>query len=530
MTKVKKSVLALAVAAAMGGMVSSANAVNLATDGLGDALLYSYYTARNGWNTLVHITNTSNVATVALKVRFQEAQNTRDVLDFTLVLSPNDVWTGYVTNTAAGPRLKKSSTETSCTSPIMPAEGFTFSTFGFGGGDDLTRTEEGHITVIQMGHALTGTDIDTAAKAKDCAAIDAAFTKANINATSNQFGEPINSLKGQFSLVRVDAGLSMGGSPVTLANFFSPNVDYAGGGFDGEVAAPNLDPAPDDAYIANFGEVNLITAQEYPDFLLPTLNDANPLSSLVQNDTQPVVIPPLTLYPQETLVDTWPNPVDAVSAVLMRSNVMNEWSINPGLGVESYWVVSFPTKFHYVDSNAQPTQAEIDAMVGGGPPAANPAFLGDLTADPVVVVPPFSTLWTDTNRSCDTVTFRVYDRSEGSVSATGTSISPAPPIPPRALCNEVNVLSFSPEANLLGSAVAQAVDVSTLVSKQPFGWMNLAMPSGAANQLAATNTFVGLPVTGFVLWSRDFGIAANNYGHLVDHAYQRNVVSSGVQP
>lgn len=515
MTKIKKAVLSLAVAAAMGGAISSANAVNLATDGLGDVLLYPYYTARNGWNSLIHIVNTSSVATIAVKVRFQEAQNTRDVLDFTLVLSPNDVWTGYVTNTANGPRLKKSSSETSCTSPVMPSDGFAFSTYGFGGGTDLTRTEEGHVTIIEMG-ATSGTAIDTAAKAKDCTTIDAAFTKANINTTSNQFGEPLNALKGQFSLVRVDAGLSMGGTPVTLANFFTPTVDYAGAGTDGETVAPNLDPAPATAFADNFGVVNLIAAQEYPDFLLPTLNDANPTMSLVQNDTQGAL--------QETLIDTWTNPVDAVSAVLMRSNVMNEWSINPSLGVESYWVVSFPTKFHYVDVNAQPTAAELAAMVSGGPanaPYNLPAYVGGPA--------PFSTTWTDANRSCDTVTFQVYDRSEGTVSATGTSISPAPPIPPRALCNEVNVLSFSPTANLLGSAVAQAVDVSALVSQQPYGWLNLKLPVAAGtNELATTtNAYLGLPVTGFVLWSRDFGNAANNYGHLVDHAYMRNVTAPG---
>lgn len=506
MTKIKKTVLSLAVAAAMGGAISSANAVNLATDNLGDVLLYPYYIARNGWNTLVHIVNTSSTSTIAVKVRFQEAQNTRDVLDFTLVLSPNDVWTGYVTNTSSGPRLKKSSNETTCTSPVMPSDGFAFSTYAFGGGTDSTsvaRTEEGHITVIEMGTALTGTAIDTAAKAKDCTTIDTAFTRANIDDTSDQFGEPINALKGQFSLVRVDAGLAMGGNPVTLANFFTPTVDYAGAGVDGETVAAALGVA------GNYGVTNLITAQAYPDFLLPTLNDANPLMSLVQDDTQGAT--------QATLVDTWTNPVDAVSAVLMRSNVVNEWSINAALGVESYWVVSFPTKFHYVDTAAQPTATEIAGMVGP-PAAANPAYVGTL--------PPFSTLWTDSARSCDTVTFQVYDRSEGGAAATGTSISPAPPNPSSALCNEVNVLSFSSSANLLGSAVAQAVDVSVLTSGQSYGWLDLKLPVAAGvNELAATNTFSGLPVTGFVLWSRDFGIAANNYGHLVDHAYKRTVAA-----
>lgn len=496
MTKAKKTVLSLALAAAMGGgAVSSVQAVNLATDNLGDVLLYPYYTARNGWNTLVHVTNTSSTHTVALKMRFQEAQNTNDVLDFNLVLSPNDVWTGYITDTLGGPRLKKSSGETSCTSPIMPSGGFAFRAYNYG--TDLDRAREGHITIIEMGAAAAGTAIDTAAKAKDCATIDAAFLRANIDATSNQFGEPLNVLKGQYSLVRVDAGLSMGGSPVTLANFFTPTVDYAGAGVDGSTVAAA------GGFQGNYGVTNLISAQQYPDFLIPTLNDANPLMSLVQDDTAGSL--------QQTLIDTWVNPVDAVSAVLMRHDVINEWSINQALGVESYWVVSFPTKFHYVDTAAQPTAAELAGMVGGAPAASNPGYVGNLG--------PFSTLWTDANRSCDEVLFNIYDRSEGGVTSTGTSISPAPPIPPSSLCNEVNVLSFSPTANLLGSGVAQSIDVSRLTSRQPFGWMDVTLPAG---QLAGnTNTYVGLPVTGFVLWSRDFGVAANNYGHLVDHSYRR---------
>ena len=105
----------------------------------------------------------------------------------------------------------------------------------------------------------------------------------------------------------------MGGSPTTLANFFTPGLDYTNNVVDGATAAAGGGVA------GNFGVTNLIAAQEYPDFLLPTLNDANPLISLVQNDTQ--------LTAQRTLIDTWARPVDAVSAALMRSNVINEWSI-----------------------------------------------------------------------------------------------------------------------------------------------------------------------------------------------------------
>ena len=116
MMKAKKTVLALAMAAAMGGAVSSAHAVNLATDGLGDVLMFPYYTVRNGWNSLIHIVNTSSTYTVALKVRYQEADVTRDALDFTLVLSPNDVWTGWVSMDSQGRPVLKTD-DASCTSP-----------------------------------------------------------------------------------------------------------------------------------------------------------------------------------------------------------------------------------------------------------------------------------------------------------------------------------------------------------------------------------------------------------------------------
>ena len=90
----------------------------------------------------------------------------------------------------------------------------------------------------------------------------------------------------------------------------------------------------------------------------------------------------------------------------------------------------------------------------------------------------------------------------------------------------MNVLSFSSSANLLESAVAQAVDVSVLTSSASYGWLDLKLPvTAGVNELTATNTYNGLPVTGFVLWSRDFGVASNNYGHLVDHAYKRAVTA-----
>lgn len=62
MMKFSKKQMALAVGTVLGAasMIPSAQAVNLATDGLGQVLIFPYYTTRAGWNTLFNITNTSD--------------------------------------------------------------------------------------------------------------------------------------------------------------------------------------------------------------------------------------------------------------------------------------------------------------------------------------------------------------------------------------------------------------------------------------------------------------------------------------
>ena len=94
----KKNALTNAVIAGIAGVAgiaSVANAVNLNPDGLGQVLIYPYYTVNGGNSTLVSIVNTTEFGK-AVKVRFVEGYNSREVLDFNLYLSPYDVWTGAV--------------------------------------------------------------------------------------------------------------------------------------------------------------------------------------------------------------------------------------------------------------------------------------------------------------------------------------------------------------------------------------------------------------------------------------------------
>ncbi|MES2932272.1 MAG: hypothetical protein V4805_02125 [Pseudomonadota bacterium] len=78
----RKSFYAAVVAAlgAMGAM-DTASAVNVNSNGLGQVLIYPYYSVRGGMDTYVSVVNTTASAK-AVKVRFTEGKNSREVLDF----------------------------------------------------------------------------------------------------------------------------------------------------------------------------------------------------------------------------------------------------------------------------------------------------------------------------------------------------------------------------------------------------------------------------------------------------------------
>ena len=87
------------------GLAGAADAVMINPNGLGQVLVYPYYTVRNGYNvggvsaapfnTLLSIVNTTN-STKAVKVRFREGKASVEVLDFNVFLSPYDMWTAAV--------------------------------------------------------------------------------------------------------------------------------------------------------------------------------------------------------------------------------------------------------------------------------------------------------------------------------------------------------------------------------------------------------------------------------------------------
>ena len=287
---------------------STAPAASLNPDGLGQALIYPYYTVRsaagNAFNTYLSVVNHASDAK-AVRVRVREGRAAKEVASFNLYLSPNDVWTGAVAPTTDGARIL--TTDRSCTDPVFTA-GSGFSSLDFrsdqftgaqtdGFGDTLDRTREGYVEVIEMA-TLTGASAiavthNSAGVPTNCAAIrtDAPLVAA-----------PTGGLSGTLTLINVNNGQDFTVNAEALADlsrlpFFRPPSD------------------------------------PYPDF---AASEIDPVSVVVANGQ---------LYRS-----TWSRPVDAVSAVLMRHQWLGEYVLDDATASRTDVVATLPTRHHHANS------------------------------------------------------------------------------------------------------------------------------------------------------------------------------------
>ncbi|QBQ53556.1 hypothetical protein [Nitrosococcus wardiae] len=419
-------------------------------------------------------------------------------------------------------------------------------------------------TVTEIGRAIEN-NWCTAAQVPDdepstTLSVQEYFTKANILEAAQQFGEPLNSLKYNYRLLNPGRGVEVAGSAVTWANFYNP-------GARGLTVLPDATVAPDgeslhadntDCDITRGDErdgttewepaggvdpdlscMNLITAQAPFDFLEPSLNDAYPAVGNWWNDGTNAAVS-LVANSVDSYRTTGGSPsirgVDAVSATIQRSAMINEWSSEAALGVVTDWVVTFPTKGFYVDQGAGRQFAVIegdrDEAVYTGfqvpyPPFAE-AFGQKVEDDP------------SSAESCNQVRFARYDRLENTISVTGDVIpSPAPVLPVDDLCYESNVVSFN-SGSALGAADALVIDTTPLLPSEA-GWMRLELNVDDAADATGTVTMTtseglsvpgnnggldgwsGLPAIGFMIKQRTFeGNVSKNFASSIDHGFERS--------
>ncbi len=623
---IRSTAAVAAVAAAM--LSQNASAVNITTDGIGEVAIAPYYTVRANKQTLINLTNTTN-SQVAVKVRFHEASNSRDVLDFVVALSANDVFvaTVFLDPVSGQPRLRSNDSVnaaglTTCTVPQLQATGLTtggaalapFRTAGYFGDNpnntddgavapDATRLQEGYVEFIVLGSfdstlrqtgaaafdngAVAGYDalganklmmVGQAIERHDCATVVSAFTEPNVLNTAKQAGQPVNSLKFNFSIIDAAGGIEAGSTATTWANFYNPPV------IGGDLA-PAVGPGANIACTVHRGRQrstglaqqpiagdwfpngsvagaapdlagscrNLIAAQQSPQFLEPTLNDAYPAVATYQDDDRGVWVSAFpTYHTGSALAPRAKRGVDAVSATIMRERIINEWSINPNLGVSTDWIVTQPTKLFYVDQGSGDQFAVIGARndaigangipdtfvprVNGGfqlRPTAYLAFNNAAGGAPELApYKPYSQTFgprsingATVGASCSAVTYSIFDRAEQSPpGVTGdVDFSPAPPLDlaPANLCFETTVVTFgvpgdatNPTAlgaglNRLHLSVANLPDskqVNGPNGPNTSGWASLTLYSTDANAPASPNAY--LPLTLLTATASDVGVVA----------------------
>ncbi len=418
----KKS-LPVAVAAAFAAsamMVAPAHAVDVdapfgtSATGTGQ-IATAYYIAQplGGWSTFLNVTNTSDTA-IAVKVRFKEFKNSREGLDFVVMMSPFDVWTASVSLNEFG-EVIVNSTDNSCIAPInmynrmnnvagnglgqrLLTEAFFGGTQDDGGNVDPTgtltpaqvaaqRNTEGHIELVVMGECsvnasdpgecfgpgsvnVPGEPADRPGIGfitehvdgvpRDCRMADQYFLP---RVALNQFPAPggtFNDDTASGDPIAAEQG-GVGYSEVSLDNNpLKVNVAYIQVG-DGSGASVNALHFDSVIGANNEGDNALVTAQRYPWNLEPTIATA----------------PSGTLWDIRELLNfeqhvTW-------------TNTMQEWSVNPLQGVQTSIVINFPTKAYHVDQTCNEPYASNNAWRNDGTDVLNCATAADAVANNVVV-------------------------------------------------------------------------------------------------------------------------------------------------
>lgn len=289
----------LAFTATFDSIPGNARGVNINPLGLGQALIYPYYTTRIAsgglFNTSISLSNTTAVAK-ALKIRIMEARNGRPVLTFNLYLGAYDSWQGMIVPTDQAAALI--SNDASCTAPRLPSAGMQFTNaayLGDGEGSSLDRTREGSIEIIEMGTM-------PADSVSNCSVLTDARIRANLLPGTG-------GISGTATLINVDTGLTFSYSPTILDNFNRNATLFTTAGS----ALPNL---------GSVSPKRSVFIDQDGQFVS---------SSWTQNDAQ----------------DS-----DPVTALLMVEQLLNEFTVDANDGSQTSWVVNFPTKHLYVTGSA----------------------------------------------------------------------------------------------------------------------------------------------------------------------------------
>ena len=463
----KKTTISIAVATASLLSISPSHAAMYRnSQGTGETLIFPFYSTENGNDTYINLANPTSTHK-AVKVRVLEAQNSQEVLDFNLYLSPDDHYAFAITATSEG-GSKLITRDNSCTVPAIPGDGVAFRNAKYAADKQVSeppaetdfdntsigRTQTGYVEIIEMGQLDPASPpiIDTVGlSSSSVRAINAAAA-----ITHGGDGIPANCdiLVQAWSRSGGVDGVWLGESRTTdLTGDAEFLADWDGGGLYGYATVINVPQGTAFGYdaVAIADHVSATASgsdMHYkPGDIRPNFGDsALDTAAIVSINGVAVTLDFDGDYPVEAT-----ERVQALNATLMASEIHNDYVTDPAIAAATDWLLTFPTKaFH----------------VNGTEP-----------------VGPFSSLWTG-RAACEPSALSAVDREESTATTLpdeeDPDFSPAPPIPPSTppensdvpLCFEATLVQFGREAAAGTSAIT--VGVNAFLDAND-GWATLSL-------------------------------------------------------
>jgi len=301
----------------LASVATPVGAVGLSPGGIGQVLLFPYYTVNAGQDTLVTLVSTSDNSQV-VKVRLLEGYNGRPVLDFDLYLRAHDAWTASI-SLGEGNRAVLRTGDRSCTVPAIPAAGIPLTTALFdgtgalpadAGPHDVSRTHEGSLEVISGASIRLGSDTELALQYEQprCDQLPGSLL-TDIDA-------PGRNLYGTAAVINVSQGLYYAYDAEALSDFSrDPLYTPTMGAFEPSLANVGGAAAGADAFVlGSEGTTGMLHFERK---------------------------------------------IDAVSAVLAKQAVTNQYIASASLGAKTDWIVTFPTQRYYTDPAISGSNAAI---------------------------------------------------------------------------------------------------------------------------------------------------------------------------
>ena len=518
----KKNVLALSIAAMIGGLgfagaasavvlngtatptaatlgATNANAFELSNGGVGHNLIVPYFTAQNGNMTVLHLTNTDVKNGKAVKVRFRGAANSDDILDFQVLLSPGDVWTGAVTAGADGV-AQLTTADGTCTVPTLTkgvAQSFDTRRLqgSLSAADKAAGTREGYVEIFNMADIpdldVYGSPVGKSALFKaikhvggvaPCTAsvIDTALLKTDYveaTAAAAGFATPTTGLMGDWYIINVAKTTTFSGGATALTAVSAAGVAGRGN----FVLFPQLSASvgSPDAFTAD-PALRTVTGNAST-----TKDAAGVVGALPTGYTLPVVeaayydLPDLStpyLVPANTPISALGAAIQAelLTQQLAVKSITNQYANDASITAKTDWVFSMPTRRYSV---AMDYRADAPVRVFTPGILNGTAFF--YTGNTAV----------DAGKICVNSDGQSFFDREETTKSSGAVFSPGS-VDKTRFCGETSVLSFADAGtSVLGATVARQ---DTGSSAYVNGWSVISTANGGAGLPILGSSFIKL--------------------------------------